>query len=84
MPGERPRSLVLVIDGGAEVTLWRGEAPPHADLPLVEDLLRLQLAARRRGWRVRLDNPCPQLLELLDLVGLADLLVEVGREAVRD
>lgn len=58
------------------------------DLALLDALARLQLAARRLGCSIRLRNPCPELCELLDLVGLADLLVgepgsalEAGREA---
>lgn len=44
------------------------------DIGYVDALARLQLGARRHGSRVRLVGPCPQLLELLALVGLEELL----------
>ena len=40
------------------------------DLALVDALARLQLAARRQGRQIRIVNPPPELVELLDLVGL--------------
>jgi anti-anti-sigma regulatory factor len=54
----------------------------RADLALVDLLARLQLEARRLGGSVVLRDPCEVLRELLDLVGLAELLpLETGREA---
>ncbi len=47
------------------------------DLAVVDCLARLQLAACRAGVRVELREPCPDLVRLLDLVGL---LVEVCGE----
>ncbi len=58
------------------------------DLALVGALVRLQLAALRLGCSIRLRDPCPELRELLDLVGLAELVagapclpLEARREA---
>ncbi len=42
----------------------------HADLTAVDALARLQLTARRHGTALRLRGGTPQLLGLLDLVGL--------------
>ena len=78
--GEQSSAVVLVLAGGVEVPIWRGD-PPRADLAVVDCLARLQLAARRRGWSVRLRNPGQQLLQLVELVGLTGLLVEVDGEA---
>ncbi len=78
--GEQSSAVVLVLAGGAEVPIWRGD-PPQADLAVVDSLARLQLAARRRGWRIRLQNPDQPLRQLLELVGLGALLLEVDREA---
>ena len=56
------------------------------DLETVDALARLQLAAGRRGFEVRLHNVPPDLAELLELCGLAqvlrlgDALVDAGRE----
>ncbi|MFC8075349.1 STAS domain-containing protein [Streptomyces sp. NPDC057307] len=40
----------------------------------VNALARLQLVARRRGCRIRLRGAGPELLLLLDLVGLTDIV----------
>jgi len=44
------------------------------DAVCVDALARLQLAARRRGCCVRLENASPALLELVDLMGLTHVL----------
>ena len=58
---------------------WRvvveGAEPP--DLTTVEAVARLAVVARRMGWRLRLAPPTARLEELLELAGLC---VEVGRE----
>lgn len=55
-----------------EVTLIHTDRWP--DLGLVEELARLHLAARRLGASVVLRDPCPRLRELLELVGLVQLI----------
>jgi ABC-type transporter Mla MlaB component len=47
-----------------------------ADGATVDALARLQLAARRTGCQVRLRGASPELLRLLDFLGLADVLPE--------
>jgi ABC-type transporter Mla MlaB component len=44
------------------------------DAVCVDALARLQLAARRRGCWVRLENASPHLLELVNLMGLTHVL----------
>ena len=44
------------------------------DLGTIDALARLQLAARRLGLDVRLRDVSPELCELIDFVGLADVL----------
>ena len=44
------------------------------DPGLLEALVRLQLTAMRFGTRVELKNACPKLVDLLELVGVDDLL----------
>ena len=46
----------------------------HPDAGTVDTLARLQLAARRGGGEIRLRNASRRLLELLALVGLAEVL----------
>lgn len=79
------RSVVVVLDGEVEVSVMHLDQCP--DLGLVDELLRLRLAAGRLDCSVVLHNPCPRLLELLELVGVVDLFAgtpgsarEPGRE----
>jgi hypothetical protein len=74
---ERPRAVVVLLRDGAEVLLGPVYAPDRCDLGFVDGLLRVQLAARRFGWAIRLREVDPDLVELVDLVGLrADLVGE--------
>ncbi len=45
------------------------------DAVTVDALAKLQLAAARRGSRIRLRNASPELRELVALLGLDDVLV---------
>lgn len=69
--------VVVVVSDGAERVVGRlvGVA---VDLALVDALARLQLHARRCGCSVRLGRPSPALRELLQLVGLAELVGGTG------
>jgi ABC-type transporter Mla MlaB component len=40
------------------------------DAATVDVLAQMLLSARRRGYSLRLGNPSPQLLELIDFMGL--------------
>jgi hypothetical protein len=62
-----PATIVL-LRNGTEVTRWTLHG--RADLATVDRLARLQLSAKRLGCRIVLDEPCPQLAALLDVVGL--------------
>jgi hypothetical protein len=74
-------AIVMVVDGDVTLTSWPVHVTKPPDLSVVEELARLQLAARRLGWSIRVVCPCPRLRELLDLVGLVELLVD-GRRSV--
>jgi len=73
--GDRPRAVVLVVDDDTEITLFHLARPEVVDLGVIDSLASLQLAARRLGWAVRIDNPCPTLRDLIELVGLDDVLL---------
>ena len=66
----------LVLQNGQEVPLGPVNGPERCDLGFVEDLLRVQLAARRLGWSIRLTEVRPDLRELVELVGLTNELVD--------
>ena len=46
----------------------------RADVHVVDALARLQLAAKRRGRRLVLQNPSLDLADLVGLMGLAEVL----------
>jgi ABC-type transporter Mla MlaB component len=69
---ERVRSLVqasgtghVICDVGAVV---------HPDAVTVEALARMQLTARRLGGRLKFQNACGELRDLLSVSGLSDVL----------
>ena len=49
-----------------------------SDAVAVDALARLQLASRRRGCGIELRNPSPELLGLLELLGLSSVMPTVG------
>jgi ABC-type transporter Mla MlaB component len=59
--------VVTIID-------WDLSTLAYVDVGTVDALARLQLTARRSGAFVRLRNASPELLELVDLMGLKDVL----------
>ena len=75
-------ALVVVARGHVEVASWPLATTGRPDLSLVDGLARLQLAARRLGYSIFLRGACDDLVALLDLVGLAAVVlgVEVGGE----
>jgi ABC-type transporter Mla MlaB component len=48
----------------------------HPDAVTVDALARLQLAARRSGRRIELRNASREVLELVEFMGLEDVLAE--------
>jgi len=64
-----PRPSTIVCDVGALVP----------DAFTIDTLARLQLMARRHGFEIRLRDASSELRDLLDFVGLRDVLrVETG------
>jgi hypothetical protein len=61
---------VVLVQPGHEVPLGPVGHDDRCHLGLVDDLARLQLAALRLGWSIRLRTVSPELAELLDLAGL--------------
>jgi STAS domain len=49
-------------------------SPLTADVGAVDVLARLQVVARRAGMEIRVRDASPELLELLDFVGLRETL----------
>jgi hypothetical protein len=60
---EARRTIVVRLEGGG--------AP---DLGMIDALARMQLAARRVGWKLQVRTACPELCELIELAGLDEVL----------
>jgi ABC-type transporter Mla MlaB component len=73
LPGLCHRVCALLGGAGAKVALCDvlGVEP---DAVTVDALARLQLAARRHGCRVQLRHASDELKELVEFMGLADVL----------
>jgi hypothetical protein len=66
------RAVVMIVDG-AEVVVWKPPVGLRPDLAVIEHLARLHLTAQRRGYQLRLRDPCPDLAGLIRFVGLAEV-----------
>jgi hypothetical protein len=71
-----PRAVVVLRREGDDVLLGPVYGPDRCDLGFVEDLLRVQLAARRFGWTIRLVEVRDDLRELIEMVGVSTDLVD--------
>ena len=69
------RAEVLLVRDGRAVPVGRLAQGHACDLDLVDRLVRIQLAARRRGGRIILRDVSQDLRELLVVAGLTDLFV---------
>jgi hypothetical protein len=67
-------AVLVLVRGDVELASWPLAQWDCADLAVVDQLARWQLAARRLGCLIRLRGACPELVELLDLVGLGELV----------
>jgi hypothetical protein len=76
--GDTATTVLMVADDGTEVVIDRVDAR-RPDLGLVDFLARMQLTARRHGRRLGVRNVPRELEDLLELVGLADVLGVEGR-----
>lgn len=74
--GDGTKAVVVIVDRDIEAVMGRvvGVRP---DVALVGALASLQLEARRQGCSIRLRDPCQELYDLLDLVGLTDVLTSI-------
>ena len=73
LPGLCERICALLEKSGADIAVCDARSV-DPDAVTIDALARLQLAARRHGCHVRLRNASPELLELLDFMGLTDVL----------
>ena len=67
-------AIVVLAVGGSEIARWPLPGSSHPDLDLIDELARLALTVRRLGGEIGLRQAGPELLALIDFVGLADVL----------
>jgi len=82
--GEWVRETLEANSGADLLVCDVGAVAPDAGA--IDALCRMRLAARRRGCQLRLRDPSAELLELLDLMGLSDVMPPregSGRQAKR-
>jgi ABC-type transporter Mla MlaB component len=75
LPGLCDRAFRLLEEAEAD-TVHCDVTDAECDAVTVDALARLELATRRGGCRMHLRGACPDLLALLDLMGLGDVLTE--------
>jgi len=80
LPGLCTRVCTLLSAAGAVVRCDVAGVEP--DAVTVDALARLQLAASRRGCTIRLCHPSSALLELVELMGLSNVLCEDERSGL--
>ena len=68
-------AIVVLAVGGTEVATWPLAGSSHPDLTVIDALARLALAARRMGGAISLRRAGPELLGLIQFVGLDDVVV---------
>ncbi len=66
--------MVVLVCGAIEVASWPLTGWDHPDLAVVDELARWQLAARRLGCSIQVREACGELVELLDLLGLSEVV----------
>lgn len=67
-------AIVVLAMAGRDVASWPLPGSAAPDLAVVDTLARLALTARRHGAAIRVRNAGPELLGLIDFVGLGDIL----------
>jgi hypothetical protein len=74
--------MVVLARDDVELATWPLWWWGRPGLEAVDELARLQLVAGRLGCSIRLRGACVELCELLDLVGLSEVLLgDNGRPA---
>ncbi|MGH8983452.1 MAG: hypothetical protein ACRDY6_06195 [Acidimicrobiia bacterium] len=71
---DQARAVIVLDMGERAIPLGSIDPATRCDLALIDDILRLRLAATRLGWSIRLTHVDRDLRELVELVGLSDCL----------
>ena len=71
---EGDATVVLAV-GGTEMATWPLAGSTRPDLSVIDSLARFALAARRLGGAITVRGAGPELLALIDFVGLDEVVV---------
>jgi hypothetical protein len=72
-------AIVVLAVGGTEVASWPLAGSARPDLAVIDALARLAIIARRLGGAIGLRDAGPELLGLIQFVGLDDLIAETAQ-----
>lgn len=72
-------AIVVLLRDGSEVANWPLPGTDLAHLAVIDEVAHLALAAKRLGCAIRLRSASSALVDLLDLVGLAELIEPTAR-----
>ena len=75
LPALCERVRALLRESGAAVAVCDVHEV-ECDAVTIDALARLQVAARRSGCRVQLRGACPELVRLVEFMGLGDVFPE--------
>ena len=68
-------AIVVLAVGGMEMASWPLAGSSRPDLTVIDALARLALTARRLGGAVTVRGAGPELVGLIEFVGLDDVVV---------
>ena len=72
-------AMVVLVHAGVELATWPLGRTSRPDLAVVDELARLQLAAKRLGCSIQLRGTCTELRELLAMLGLDEVVAGLGQ-----
>jgi hypothetical protein len=76
VPPSEKITYVVLMRNDSEVASWPLPGLPRPDMSVIDELGRLQLAARRAGCEIRLRDACGFLWQLVHLAGLAEVVTD--------
>ena len=72
---------MVLARGDVDLATWPLETAGRCELDVVDELARMALGARRLGCSLRLRDAGTPLSELLDFVGLGDVIIAAPRHS---
>lgn len=64
----------MLVSAELVLATWDVECDGRPALALIDELARLQLAARRLGWSIQVRDAEPAITDMIELAGLSEVL----------